>query len=311
MARENQTSLSEEDKSRLLEKLEIRGKSEWDNRWENHMAFPSSLDVRSSEEEVREKVLRYLLFRILINQQAKYEKVREVSVKVAERFGDALFYSPFQISEYELIELLRQIAGPRGGLLYRVGFLGGIKPLSLFAYRFKSYEGFIRRLGSLGRKLTDIIAEKLAQGSHELFDFLCTDPILDAGWVGNDPKACRMYVNWVVFLFSEVWGFGVRDMSDTMMIVDGHVGKVFCRSGLLNSVLYEGQRPHIISASQMRSDIEAVVSASERVPFYVDNGAFYLFEDGYCTDLEPRCNSCPISEICMKYKKWTAYKKWS
>jgi len=27
-----------------------------------------------------------------------------------------------------------------------------------------------------------------------------------------------------------------------------------------------------------------------KIPFYVDNdnGAFYLFEDGYCTDLEPK-----------------------
>ena len=92
------------------------------------------------------------------------------------------------------------------------------------------------------------------------------------------------------------------------MVVDGHVGKVFCRSGMLEEVIYEKDRPFIISASKMRNDIEVIVYSSNRVPFYVDNGAFYLFEDGYCEDLEPKCDRCPISSLCKKYIKWTAYK---
>lgn len=87
------------------------------------------------------------------------------------------------------------------------------------------------------------------------------------------------------------------------MIVDGHVGKVFCRSGLLGEVLYEKSRPYIIQASKMRAWIEGIVSKSERVPFYVDNGAFYLFEDGFCTDLNPDCQGCPINKMCKKYTK--------
>ncbi|MGQ9706592.1 MAG: hypothetical protein ACUVWP_06270 [bacterium] len=61
-----------------------------------------------------------------------------------------------------------------------------------------------------------------------------------------------MLVNWIVFLFKEVWNLEVGDIKDTLMIVDGHVGKVFCRSGLLSQVMYEKGRPFIIQASKMR-----------------------------------------------------------
>lgn len=45
------------------------------------------------------------------------------------------------------------------------------------------------------------------------------------------------------------------------------------------------------------------------VPFYVDNGAFYLFKDGYCGELKPKCGDCPITAYCKKYVKWTAFQQ--
>ncbi|MEM0203047.1 MAG: hypothetical protein QXO16_05185 [Archaeoglobaceae archaeon] len=99
-------------------------------------------------------------------------------------------------------------------------------------------------------------------------------------------------------------------MENTLMIVDGHVAKVFCRSGLLEEVFYEKNRPYIIQASKMRRDIERLVSKFNRIPFHVDNGAFYLFEDRFCTDLDPNCDFCPINGLCKKYRKWTAYQIW-
>ena len=75
-----------------------------------------------------------------------------------------------------------------------------------------------------------------------LFNFLNTHPVLESGWVGNDPKACRMFVNWVFFLFNEIWKQKVAKMEETLMIVDGHVGKVFCRTGKLEEVLYDKRR---------------------------------------------------------------------
>lgn len=93
------------------------------------------------------------------------------------------------------------------------------------------------------------------------------------------------------------------------MIVDGHVGNVFSRSGLLEEVLYEKSLPYIIQASKMRPWVEEIVSKCGGDQFYIDNGAFYLFEDGFCTVLNPNCQSCEINKICKKYIKWTAYKK--
>jgi len=46
-----------------------------------------------------------------------------------------------------------------------------------------------------------------------------------------------------------VWVLGIETID--VMIVDGHVGKVFCRTGLLEEVLYEKRRPYIIQASNL------------------------------------------------------------
>lgn len=311
MAKEMQKSLSDKERGKLLVILEKQGRDKWLKRWKAHMAIPNNLNPQSLDRDEQEKVIRYLLLRVLINQQASFEKVREMSIRISEKFTDVLIFEPYKISELELFKAFKDVAGEKGSFLYRVGALGGIKPISLFTYRFKTYEGFIRWLNENKQDFLSIIEEQLRSNkSRGLFDFLNTHPILTAGWVGNDPKACRMYVNWLVFLFSEIWKLKTAELIDSLMIVDGHVGKVFCRSGLLGEVLYEKARPYIIQASKMRPWVEKIVSESGRIPFYVDNGAFYLFEDNFCADLNPNCLKCPINKICKKYTKWTAYQKW-
>jgi len=308
MPKEKQQGLSDREKEKVLTILEKEGKVKWLKRWKEHMAIPSNLDVLSKDKNEQEKILRYLLLRVLINQQARFEKVREMSIKILEEFTDMFLFEPFKISESELFRVFKSVAGERGSLLYRVGALGGIKPLSLFSYRFKAYEGFIKWLNENGMNFIDVILEQLKTNKPMgLFNFLNTHPVLESGWVGNDPKACRMFVNWVVFLFNEVWRQKIAKMEDTLMIVDGHVGKVFCRTGLLEEVLYENKRPFIIQASKMRPLIEETVLNFGKISFYVDNGAFYLFEDGYCTEIDPNCKNCPVNKICKKYTKWTAY----
>jgi len=225
------------------------------------MTIPHNLNPQSLGRDEQEKVLRYLLVRVLINQQARFEKVREMSIRISEEFTDVLIFKPYKISESELFKAFKDVAGEKGSLLYRVGALGGIKPIFLFTYRFKAYEGFIRWLSEDKQNFLSIIEEQLRSNkSWGLFDFLNTHPVLTSGWVGNDPKACRMYVNWVVFLLSEIWKSKIVKLTDTLMIVDGHVGKVFCRGGLLGQVLYENRCPYIIQASKMRPQIEDVDS---------------------------------------------------
>jgi endonuclease III len=310
MAKETQGSLSVTERNSLLRTLETLGRETWFQQWKEHMAVPRSLNPHTKDKSEQEKILRYLLMRVLINQQASFEKVRQLSQRIAETYGDTLIYEPYNISEVNLFETFRESAGRKGSELYKVGALGGIKPLSLFAYRIKAYEGFVRQLEVEKKEFLDLALDQLKNNSgYSLFKFLSEHPVLECGWVGNDPKACRMLVDWIIFLCREIWGYELVRIEDTLMIVDGHVGKVFCRTGLLSEVLYENTRPYIIQASKMRSQIENMVRSSGAIPFYVDNGAFYLFEDGFCLDVGPRCEECPISKTCKKYIKWTAYQK--
>ena len=117
----------------------------------------------------------------MLNQQARADKVKELSISLYGEFSEKLSYEPFNIYESKLFSIFKEIGGAKGSLVYKVGALGGIKPLSLFAYRFKAYEGFIRWLN-----------EELT------------------------PKACRMFVNWVVFLFGEIFGFEEVRLEDTL-----------------------------------------------------------------------------------------------
>jgi len=71
MAKEKQQRLSDEEIEKILSKLEEEGKIKWLNRWKTHMAIPEGLEIISDKKEIQEKILRYLLLRVLINQQAK------------------------------------------------------------------------------------------------------------------------------------------------------------------------------------------------------------------------------------------------
>lgn len=161
MSREHQDSLSDKEKSDLLLILEEQGKTKWLKRWKEHMAFPSNLSPLSKEKNEQEKALRYLLLRVLINQQAKFEKVMEISIRISEEFTDILLFEPYKILESELFKVFKDVAGDKGSLLYKVGALGGIKPISLFTYRFKAYEGFIKWLGKTQQSFFDLIVHQL------------------------------------------------------------------------------------------------------------------------------------------------------
>ena len=90
MAREKQLGLSDSEKEKLLDILEKDGREKWLKRWKEHMAIPSNLDVLSKDKDEQEKILRYSLLRVLINQQARFEKVGEMSIRISEEFKDVL-----------------------------------------------------------------------------------------------------------------------------------------------------------------------------------------------------------------------------
>ena len=305
MVLEFQEELPYVKKREVLLTLNEYGKSGWNVRWKDHMAVSNELLVQEHEN-----IIRYLLLRAIINQQAESLKARELAINLYEKFKEKLLRRPWDVELIDYIRVFRRIGGPKGSAVYHVGFLRGIKPTSLFTYRIMAYVYYIKKLEKERRSLRGIIERSL--NVKELYNLLRNDEVLSIGWVGKDPKACRMFVNWIIFLYNEVWKESISlSMRDTLMIVDGHVGKVFARTGLLGRVKYEKVRPYIIEAAKMRYEIEQLVHEfPEVVPFYVDNGAFYLFEDGYCLEESPKCDDCLLSKHCKKYIKWTGYKKY-
>lgn len=309
MPKVKQQSLEDKQKQTLIRDLARIGQTTWHQNWRSNMALPDRLDVND-----RESTVRFLLLRALLNQQGDTMKVREFVRELFAEFGDALLHDlPAVEQQFErVLKVFFHIGGERGSKLYRVGSLGGIKPLSLFLYRFAAFSLFIKRLdGSLYK----LVRAKLKESVNALVAFLRDDPILDSGWVGNDPKACRMLVNWLVWLFAEVWRDLPLDLSQTLMVVDGHVGKVFCRTGLLDVVSYK-EGSSIINAKEMRNAIEALVRTMEGVePFFVDEGAFHIAMN-WCQDIAPCCSNCPLQSMCLagqgstSHLRWTAYREW-
>jgi len=312
MPKVKQRSLDPQQREQLIRELEAIGRAHWEKHWKDIMALPNELLL-----EDREGVVRYLLLRVLLNQQGDTGRVRELARELFATFQGELLYAPSQVEQRfaQVLSVFKRVGGPRGSEIYRVGALGGIKPLSLFLYRFAAFSIFVRSVSSLH----DLVRSELSSGVGKLLEFFRTDPILDGGWVGNDPKAARMLTNWLAWLFEHVWQELRVDLSATLMIVDGHVGKVFCRTGALDTVRYEQRRPYIILAKEMRGDIELLVMATPgAVPMWVDEGAFQVAM-GYCTDLNPNCPSCPIKTLRLagpgrqdrtKYLQWTAYQRY-
>ena len=95
MPRETQLGLSNKEKEELLDILEREGREKWHKRWKEHMAIPNNLDVLSKDKGEQEKILN-LLLRVLINQQARFEKVREMSIRISEEFTDVLLSEPYK-----------------------------------------------------------------------------------------------------------------------------------------------------------------------------------------------------------------------
>ncbi|MCX7968429.1 MAG: hypothetical protein N3B10_08065 [Armatimonadetes bacterium] len=293
----------------LVYRLQSIGQQFWYQHWHESMALPDKLTL-----DDHESVVRYLLLRALLNQQGDTGRVRKLVSRLLANLGPQLLYEPMEVAKQfdEVLTIFRQVGGEKGAEIYRVGALGGIKPLSLFLYRFAAFTFFVCRLQY---KLCQIVEEKLKQGIKDLWVFFRDDPILEGGWVGNDPKAARMLTNWLAWMFSEVWNKIKVNLTETLMIVDGHVGKVFCRTGVMEEVSYESGRPFIILAKEMRSNIEILVKSIPQVaPMFVDEGAFQVAMN-WCFEAKPNCQECPLQDICLAgrgssdHLRWSAYQK--
>jgi len=104
MPKEKQLGLSDKEKEKLLDILEKEGREKWYKRWKEHMAIPSNLDVLSKDKDEQEKILRYLLLRVLINKQARFDKVREMSIRISEEFTNILLS---ELLKYQKVSYLK------------------------------------------------------------------------------------------------------------------------------------------------------------------------------------------------------------
>jgi len=351
MPTEWQESLSQKEKEKILKILNSLGKFLWEQLWHEDMAIPRNLNVTTKDRMEQELILRYLFMRVALNQQGDSIKIRRFAKELVEDLGREFLISPLDFLSnpevYDKILLIaRKYGGEKGSELYSPGRLRGIKPFYILMSRLSLFALFIHILKHQKASLIELL-EKIIKDEEavlRLNDWIMNEKYISLTWVGKDPKASRMLTNWIIFLWTKKWNkspsLGSSLMRKTLMIVDGHVGKVFARTGLLEKVTYESNRPYIIEASKMRSSIEKIVNniAANKnyVPFYIDYAAFTLGMS-ICDEVNPLCEIdssterkklinekqpygpiikeytrrlvCPLEEYCKKYTLWTAYRQ--
>lgn len=242
----------------------------------------------------KEKLTRFLLLTAFLDQQAESPSARKTAIRIYNVFGDDLFFKPQQClmqlnklaalkDEYKISPAIGRVLPRFGWFVLRVGgfliyeiMLNGAKLSEKFS-EFKS----------------PVEAAKLLQGNPLVESIL-------------REKAVRMYISWIGHpdLGIDVSN-GKWDKSLFEMPVDGHVGKIFSRTGLVSEIIHEGRkgssrRWNIIVASKMRPLIQEVTNEYSNDCIMVDHGAFQIGINCCPDNLQGiACNSCPRVFTCQ------------
>jgi len=241
----------------------------------------------------KEKLTRFLLLTSFLDQQAESPSARRTSVRIYKTFADALFFKPqsclMQLDKLVSLKSEYKVSPAIGRVLPRFGWfvlrVGG----------FLTYEMMLDK-AKLSEKLGQCLTPTRA------VEFLHSNPLVES--ILRE-KAARMYISWIGHpdLGIDV-SDGKWDKSLFEMPVDGHVGKIFSRTGLVSEVLHEGKKEsggrwNIILASNMRPLIQEVTNKYSRDCIMVDHGAFQV---GFncCPDNREgiACDSCPRASFC-------------
>jgi len=241
----------------------------------------------------KEKLTRFLLLTAFLDQQAESPSARRTAIHIYRIFGDDLFFRPqnclIQIDklvslkdEYKVSPAIGRVLPKFGWFVLRVG-------------GFLTYEMMLNKTNLL---------EKIGQCTtpSKAIEFLHSNPLVESIFRG---KAARMYISWIGHsdLGIDVSN-GKWDKSLFEMPVDGHVGKIFSRAGLVSEVIHEGKkgsgsRWNIIVASNMRPLIQEVTNKYSRDCIMVDHGAFQIGINCCPDNLEGiACDSCPRANFC-------------
>lgn len=245
-------------------------------------------NVRTSEN-----LARFLLLVAILDQQAESPSARATAAEIYGIFGEDLFKNPLKVmanldklwsirDKYRISPAIGRVLPRFGWLVLRVG-------------GFLIYELMLN-------KRTLVTEFKKCRNPKEAIEFLYRSHVLES--ILRE-KAARMYISWIghpelgIDISAGLW-----KKIDFKMPVDGHVGKVFCRAGLLPIVVHESKKTsdkrwNIIIASEMREPVEGVVKKFKLDPIMVDHGAFQL--GIHCCPDDPTkiaCDICRRSETC-------------
>lgn len=241
----------------------------------------------------KEKLVRFLLLTSFLDQQAESPSARKTAIKIYETFGNDLFSNPKSClmridkltplkSEYRISPAIGRVLPRFGWFVLRVG-------------GFLIYEMMLGEI-NLSKELGNCGTPK------EAINFLYRNPLVES--ILRE-KAVRMYISWIghpglgIDVSNGKWHTSLFEMP-----VDGHVGKIFSRTGLVSEVIHErkegrGHRWNIIVASKMRPLIQEITQEYSDDCVMVDHGAFQIGINCCPDNLEGMaCDSCPRSDSC-------------
>lgn len=241
----------------------------------------------------KEKMTRFLLLVAFMDQQAESPTARRTAVNIYNAFGDDLLFKPQSIllrmdklvslkNEYKISPAIGRVLPRFGWMVLRVG-------------------GFLIYEMALGdRRLSEELGR--CDTPADAISFLYSNPLVES--VLRD-KAVRMYISWIghpdlgIDVSNGRWEKSLFEMP-----VDGHVGKIFSRTGMVSEVIHErrkgkDKRWNIIVASKMRPSIQEQTRKYSSDPIMVDHGAFRIGFNCCPDNLEGMsCNHCPRATVC-------------
>jgi len=241
----------------------------------------------------QEKLTRFLLLVAFLDQQAESPTARRTAVSIYRKFGEDLFFKPQRalLKLDELVPLKTQ---------YKISLAIG-RVLPRFGWFVLRVGGFLIYEMMLNEKRLSVALGE-CETPRQAIALLHGNPVVESIL---RHKAVRMYISWIghpdlgVNVSNGVWNKASFEMP-----VDGHVGKVFSRTGMVQEVIHERKkgksaRWNIISASEMRPSIQDVTSQFSDDPIAVDHGAFQI---GFhcCTDKVENvsCDVCQKKFFC-------------
>ncbi len=286
--------LPDPDKLKLIKRLEDIGKKKLRRDLYDTLLYVLSKDLLSNKEFLS----RYLLLAAVLDQQAETGSARDTVITIYNECDEDFFLNPgvYVNKIYDLFEKVKDVYKVKsrvirmkkeGMLLLRLG--GYLLTLVNIEGRYKSLVDYLMLFKTPESLLNGILSDVLLSG---LFY----------------EKAARMYVGWVTHPDLYISVYGRIPVNTIPMVVNGHVCKVFARTGLLNSVLIEDVERPIVKAENERRNIERLTRRyyPQGDFFMIDYGAFYIGIK-YCGEKDPQCNECPINELCLKNTTVRAY----